>query len=224
MLNRIYNKINLSLATQPILSYEVFNKKYCDGLITEELLSESKGKLESHYKYYVENISSASMAASLELAAFIFSVCKVKRFKRLLDVGSGFSSFIFRLYASEVDDAIVYSIDDDVLWMEKTKEYLAKNNLNTDNTSAVDAFFNSGIGDFDMILHDMNFVEVRINYVEKVLAASKVGGMVIMDDVHKPDYMVSLMSKLKNTKSTIYDLKPVTFDNFNRFALAVIKN
>ncbi len=223
MLNRIYNKINLSFATQSILPYEVFNKAYCDGLITRELLAETKAKLDPHYKHYVENISSANMAASLELAAFIFLVCKVKQPKKLLDVGSGFSSFIFRLYASETNDVVVYSTDDDVLWLDKTRNYLMKNNLNTDNMSTIDEFFNSGVSDFDIVLHDMNFVEVRINYVEKVLAVLRIGGIAIMDDVHKPNYMLALMRKLKRTKNMIYDLKPVTFDNFNRFALVVIK-
>lgn len=223
MINQ-YNKIKLFFLKKNIKPYQSFNRNYCSNLITDDLLNKNKSKLEPYHKFYIENISSPDMAASLELATFIYTLCEVKKAAKVLDVGSGFSSFIFRLYASHTPGVTVFSIDDDALWLEKTKDYLKKENLNTDNMYTVDEFFKSNIADFDIILHDMNYVDVRIKYVEKVMNIAKSGGVVIMDDVHKPDYMLPLLNLLKIQDVSVYDLKPVTFDSFKRFALAVIKS
>lgn len=79
------------------------------------------------------------------------------------------------------------------------------------------------ISGFDCVLHDLNFVEVRINYLPQVLAATAHAGVLILDDVHKPDYLYQVLEKLKHESVTVYNLKPATRDSFNRFALAVLK-
>jgi hypothetical protein len=69
-------------------------------------------------------------------------------------------------------------------------------------------------------LHDLNFVEVRINYVEAVLDRLAPGGLMIFDDVHKRDYLHALLKLLRKRPGSCYSLQPVTADQFGRYALA----
>ncbi len=188
-----------------------------------KVIEQNKEMLRPYYQQYVRNISSAEMATSLELASFMFSICKINQFVKLLDMGSGLSSFIFRLYAKETPGVKVYSIDDDAAWLEKTKCYLIQHDLNTDNMFTLQQFIDLEESGFDCLLHDMNFVEIRIQYVDLILQATKQNGLIIMDDVHKPDYRYALLKKLKGKTFEKFTLKDVTLDSFGRFAFAVLK-
>lgn len=179
--------------------------------------------LKPYYTEYVQQVSSPAMAASLELAAFMYSICKVTRYTKLLDMGSGLSSFVFRLYAKETPGVKVFSVDDDAAWLEKTKSYLRQNQLDTENMYTLQNFIDLKESGFDCILHDMNFVEVRINYVTLVIEVAKQNGIIIMDDVHKPDYRYALLKKLKNMAVDTFTVKPLTLDSYGRFAFAVLK-
>ena len=55
----------------------------------DTILEENSKKLKPYYIEYVKNVSSPEMAASLELATFMYTLCHVKQYKRLLDMGSG---------------------------------------------------------------------------------------------------------------------------------------
>jgi predicted O-methyltransferase YrrM len=222
MIARIKNKIRFSLLKLKIHRFsEARRIKVFENLDLE--MEQHKKKLRPYYEHYIRDISRADMAASLELAAFIFSLCKINQFKKVLDMGSGLSSFIFRLYAKENPGVNVFSIDDDAAWLEKTKGFLEHYRLDTKNMYTLNEFLKKEDKAFDCILHDLNFVEVRINYVEKLMELSKQNGLVIFDDVHKPDYLFALLIKLKNFKSSIYNMKPVTVDSYGRFSLAVVK-
>lgn len=198
-----------------------------NGLATfaniEPEIERSKKKLQPYYEYYIKNISRADMAASLELSAFIFSICKINQYKKVLDMGSGLSSFVLRLYAKETPDVKVFSVDDDAAWLEKTKDFLCHYQVNADNVLMLDQFLKNEESGFDCVLHDLNFTELRINYAEKLMALVKQDGLVIFDDVHKPDYLFALLMKMKNFKCKIYNLKPVTCDRYGRFSLVVVK-
>lgn len=191
--------------------------------IDQKMFERAKKIIEPAYMTYVREVSSPNMATSLELAALQYAICKANSYTKLLDMGSGLSSFVFRLYAKENPGVTVFSVDDDEAWLQKTKLFLIEHGLNTDNILLLDEFLKSKENEFDFILHDLNFVEVRINFVELMLRTAQRNGLLIFDDVHKPDYLFSLLSILKKEPVHIYDLKPVTIDSFGRYALAVVK-
>ena len=59
-----------------------------------------------------------------------FSICFQQRPRIILDLGSGFSSAVFRLYMAQQNvQTTVYSVDDDPLWLNKTRDSLKANNL-----------------------------------------------------------------------------------------------
>src|SRR3977135_3134813 len=62
-------------------------------------VAESRRVLEPLYARYVESVSSPVWALSLETAAVVHALCSLTRPDAVLDLGSGFSSAVFRLYA-----------------------------------------------------------------------------------------------------------------------------
>jgi len=224
MLTRILRKLNFYRLRSGILGFERFSKDILPDKHFLKAIEQNKKKLQPYYDQYTREISRADMAASLELATFMFTLCKENHYTKLLDMGSGLSSFVFRLYAKETPGVVVYSVDDDSVWLEKTKDFLRKHQLSTERIEILEKFLISEETNFDCILHDLNFVEVRINYIEWILKIMKRNGLVIFDDVHKPDYLFALLNKLKNNDVKMYDVKAITVDHYERFSLAVVKN
>ncbi|HNT51727.1 MAG TPA: hypothetical protein PKK67_14135 [Cyclobacteriaceae bacterium] len=204
-----------------ILSYPKFEERI---LLTPTEIDRASKILKPYHDYYITHVSRADMAMSLELAAFVYALCVKKELKNLLDLGSGFSSFVYRLYASTHSGVQVVSVDDDAQWLEKTRMYLRDQNLSDTRLITLEQFLAEPVSGFDCVLHDLNFVEVRINYLPQVVAATAHAGVLILDDVHKPDYLYQVLKKLKQEPVAVYNLKPVTLDSFNRFALAVLKD
>ncbi|MBX2942952.1 MAG: hypothetical protein KF860_11445 [Cyclobacteriaceae bacterium] len=223
MIDKILNKIKFLLLKRDIGSYNKFKDRKPFDQLTTTMIDQNKELLRPYYEQYIKEVSRADMAASLELAAFMYTICKINQYTRLLDMGSGLSSFVFRLYANENPRVMVYSVDDDTAWLEKTKDFLRQHKLGVDNILTLDQFLKSEEQGFECILHDLNFIEVRINYVDRMMKIVKSGGLLIFDDVHKPDYFFALLTKVKNIQSKVFSLHPVTHDSFGRFALAVVK-
>lgn len=186
----------------------------------ETHLSECRIQLKPVHDDYVNRISRADMAASHELGALLCAACKSRQPRRLLDLGSGFSSFVLRSYASSKAGVTSVSVDDDSAWLGKTADFLNEQGVGTENLLLLQDFLNTRQDPFDLILHDLNFVEVRINYVDAVLDRLAPGGLVIFDDVHKRDYLHSLLKVLSRRPGSFYSLQPVTADQFGRYALA----
>jgi len=222
MIGRIFRKIRFNILELRVKSFDELQRALSLDQFNAAV-EKSRKRLGPYYSDYVQNVSSPEMAASLELAAFMYTLCKIKQYKNLLDTGSGLSSFVFRLYASETPGVTVTSIDDDAAWLDKTKQYLQRHQLGVENMYTVQEFVDTAVSGFDCILHDMNFVEVRINYVELVVQRLAQSGVIIMDDVHKPDYRFALLKKLQNMNVDCYTVKSETFDSYGRYAFAVMK-
>ncbi|HRN70064.1 MAG TPA: hypothetical protein PLS49_02660 [Candidatus Woesebacteria bacterium] len=183
-----------------------------------------KDKYKDAYRDYVNSISTENMAASLELASCIYALCKYKKPLRVLDLGSGFSSFVLRTFKKEESEEMeVISVDDSQDWLNKTRDYLYMNHLSTDHLLVFEDFIKSGESQFDLVLHDMNFVEVRKNYIEEVINRTSEGGLIIFDDVHKIDYFFELIKILKAKKIRYSSFRKSTLDKFKRFSIIAIK-
>jgi len=192
-----------------------FKKNYDDAI----------GKFKSIHNIYTSEVSSDTMAASLEACASLYSFCILYQPKYLLDMGSGISSLVLRIYQKEKDpDCVVYSVDDDEKWLEKTVDFLDKNNVNTENIFALSHYQNLPNLKFDLIFHDLNFVEERIKHVQSLIDRSSRNTIFIFDDVHKPRYYTNLMKILVANKLIIKNLKEFSKDKFGRFAILAKRN
>ena len=200
MIGRINRKLKFFMLQFRVKNYNAFKKELSLNQLSASNIEENTKKLKPYYSEYVNHISSPEMAASMELAGFMYTLCKANQYKKVLDLGSGLSSFIFRLYAKETLGVEVYSVDDDAAWLTKTRGYLEQHHLDTNNMFTLQQFVDLKESGFDCILHDLNFVEVRIQYVDFVFRSAKKNGLIIMDDVHKMDYRFALLKKLKSLK------------------------
>lgn len=180
-------------------------------------------ELQSDYRHYTAEVSKADMAISLELAAFMMSLCLKNNYTKLLDLGSGFSSFVFRKYALNNENVTVFSVDDDVQWLEKTRTFLQRCSLPTTNLQTLDKFIGSTEEQFDIVLLDLNFVEVRKNYIGLAVDRVKVGGLIVFDDVHKQDYLMDVLKQAAKLPLRLYDIRQLTVDEFDRHALVALK-
>ncbi len=224
MITGLLNNIQYKIQNLLLKKESALYKDYPEYKDLPALSLKNKQLFEETFKHYVSEVSIDTMAISLELASALYTLCVIKKPKAVLDLGSGYSSFVLRYYQkNHATDCKVYSVDDDAQWLEKTKSYLVSKNLSTDHVYTIDNFKNIHNLSFDLILHDMNFVEIRQRYLEFVFSLLNKNGLVLLDDVHKPEYMKVCIEKNKHQNWPLYSLQETTKDKFNRFSIIVVK-
>src|SRR6267142_6473870 len=96
------------------------------------------------YEEYTTSVSTPIATISLELAFVIWFLLNKRRPKLIVDLGSGFSSYLFRLYQDRCkysDDACeVFSCDDNSFWLERTKLFLKSKSLSVKGLCLWDEF------------------------------------------------------------------------------------
>lgn len=187
--------------------------------ISFEELKLYQDKFESEYEEYTSEVSTKAQAISLELSAFLYWFCKDKEITSILDLGSGFSSYVFNTYSQNVSLSVnVTSIDDHDGWLEKTKQFLLKNRISDPQVLHLDSFdFQSS--SFDLVFHDLGSMDVRKNSFHNVVSSvSYNDGFIVLDDMHKKDYERFVSNNLKKYSCDHLSLKNQTLDDFGRFS------
>jgi predicted O-methyltransferase YrrM len=190
----------------------------------ETLARESRRELEPHYRAYVSSVSTPGMAVSLELAVFLDVLCRLIEPDRILDLGSGFSSFVFRRHPSSTDvrrPSTVWSIDDTPEWLEETRAYLVRQGLSTENVMTWDVLRLRAPAAFDLVLHDLGRMPLRQTVLENVLGLCRIGGFLVLDDVHKGPYRAHAARVLERARLDYFSLRRLTLDPFGRYAWLV---
>jgi predicted O-methyltransferase YrrM len=220
---RIVRKVKSLYLEAGVKNFRTLSAIHPFDKLNHKIITENKKVLQPYYDHYVKEVSVPNMAASLELAATLLSICQVSGYKKLADLGSGFSSFVLRYYATTNNDVVVYSIDDHREWLEKTRSYLVTSGVSDEHLMTLDDFIGGNFSGFDCIIHDLNFVEVRINYIMTLLPKLSPTGILILDDMHKPDYRHEVLRKLKTEPFDVYDLSDITKDSFGRYTMVALR-
>ena len=188
-----------------------------------DLANEAHARLMPHHTRYVEEVSNATHAASIELAVFLDVFCLVGQPKAVADLGSGFSSYVLRSYANRSEqDVTTWSVDDHPDWLEKTRAYLNEKGVGAENVLVWNDFLPQvGSGNLDLVLHDMGRMEFRAETLERVLTLTRAGGHVILDDVHKGPYRKHVHKVLEEKGLEWLSLKKITCDDWARYAYLV---
>lgn len=191
---------------------------------SSRLLGSTQPSLQLFYELYTSTVSTQDMAISLELSEFLLFLCETLRPNYILDLGSGFSSFVFRLYAKHRDPKpVIWSVDDSREWLEKTTEFLASYELDCNSLDTWDSFVRLDQREsFDLILHDLGDMETRKRTFEDVLSFAKPYSVIVLDDFHKQNYKSYVEQVLSQHVLRYYSLKSLTMDKFGRFASLVI--
>lgn len=171
-----------------------------------------------HAKYTAE-VSNAYQAASLEIIGFLLAVAELTHARRIVDLGSGFSSFVLRRWAAAQDDPpTIWSVDDHEGWLEKTRGWLEGMGVTADNTAFWDDFIAMEHEPFDLVFHDLGRMDKRAAVLEQVLGLAREGGLVILDDVHKPEFRASAQATLAAKGMQSYSLKRLVRDDIARYS------
>ncbi len=179
----------------------------------------------THYKEYINNVSTEEMAISLELTIFIRVLCDIVKPGKILDIGSGFSSFVFRDFQKSSDiKPEIWSVDNSKKWLMETKKYLSKHNLSGNNLLLWNVFVKNDSDRYDLILHDLGRMDARKTVMQNVLKFVKEGGIVILDDVHKTDYYNHVKDVLRDQNLDFISLYDFTRDRYGRYSFLVFND
>jgi hypothetical protein len=204
------------------IDHNRIQKKYPD---LQKLYDTKKGKYEHKilpsYKEYISKVSSEIMAISLELSVFCILMCDMIKPQKIVDFGSGYSSYIFRSLTSIIDkdyQPVIWSVDDSEEWINKTKTFLSSSNISSDNVISWDAFIEENLGLFDFILYDLGGFEFRKKNLQYIINLCDKNGMIIFDDMHSAEYGRYLNKTLKKTNYTCFDIRYYSKDKFGRYS------
>lgn len=191
-------------------------------------------ELKPYYKEYTSEVSPDDWAISLELATFLQIFCDITKPKSILDLGSGFSSFVFRRYQATAHiKPEVWTVDDSQKWLKKTRTFLEYTTYPCENLTTWNSFLEflsttrdvknklqSEVKNFDLILHDLGSMESRAGRLERLLMVliplSSPNGVIILHDIHKPNYLKAVIQMSKHLNCKVYNLKFYTLDSYGR--------
>lgn len=173
------------------------------------------------WRAYVTSVSAHDMAASPGTAAYLYRLCNYLQPSRILDLGSGLSSAIFRKWALTHDCAVV-SVDDDAEWIERTRDFLRFSGLPDTGVELwpVDVEDES----FDLVFHDLAGGAVRNDVAEVAARAVKPGGAIVFDDAHFEEHLLAFERVAAENGINLYSLARWTFDAIGRYSLVGFKN
>lgn len=170
------------------------------------------------YLDYLNRVGHPNHAASLELIATLWLMAEALQPKRMVDLGSGFTSFIFRTWAAEHPGVEVWSVDDSPEWLERTRAWLGEKRVSTENLAVWETFIQAPPAPFDLVLHDMGMMDTRARTLNQAISLARKGGYVILDDVHKDEYRRYATGELERANIQALSLKAFTRDPIFRYA------
>lgn len=191
------------------------------GIEESAMLFRRSGPILGPYHEYVTRVSSPDMAISVELASFLLALCWRTHPARVLDTGSGFSSFVLRTYQVDHPDVDVWSVDDDADWLRKTGDFLRAHGLPSMGLVTWEQFQVVEHGGFNVILHDMGDMVTRRETLPRVLACAMPGGCVVLDDMHVDGYAQSVHEVVEGTAYRVTSLRSLTLDRYGRYSSLV---
>ena len=180
-------------------------------------------ELRAVYVEYTKDVSYAGMPISFESACLLWSLCETMEPERILDMGSGFSSFVFRRYqvTANVKPEIL-SVDESAEWLDKTREFLRSHDLSDQELFTWDEFQKLDPPQFDLISHDLGFMSERPDILERLLTLRKNAGIIIVDDYQNPVYRAEVDRRLLRYDMVAgFNVRWLTLDRFVRYSMLI---
>lgn len=191
------------------------------GLPTRQKIMEVSDRYRAKHRQYVSGVSTSEMAASLECLAFCVALCENREVSRVLDCGSGFSSFVLREAARSQKESSrweVLSIDDDADWIAATQRFLAREGHQDATLISLDEFTSRDIDSsqkFDFIFYDLGRMEARFANLVPFARYLAQDAVMYVDDVHKTKYRQYVEQSLHG--GTLFSVRNLTLDRINRY-------
>jgi len=189
----------------------------------DELAAATEANARTLAPAYIDYLFGVSRwVVSLRLSALLFALCDVLAPRAILDLGSGFTTYVFRTYAAEcADPPRIVSVDDSAEWLGKTSRFLAQHGFGDGEIMLLDDFLGREREQFDLVLHDLGDMNARARTLVEVLQNTGHGGVALLDDVNMPNYRRLVEQAAGRAGFTVHDLRDVTLDETGRFAWAL---
>jgi len=158
-----------------------------------------------------------SDSISLRAARFLYSICQISKPTSILDVGSGFSSYVFRKF-KQTNDVEVYSLANNEEQRIKSTRFSESCNISFENFIKWKDVYNLK-KPFDIVFLDMGDAEKREG-VLKVLIKNNINEntIFILNDMHIKELGEFTNRNFNdNTKHTRFGVKELTVDEYGRF-------
>jgi predicted O-methyltransferase YrrM len=171
------------------------------------------------YDRYVADISSWDWAVAWRTALALGALCNTLRPRRILDLGSGFSTYVECRWAQQAQtETQIVSVDDSPDWLETTRGFLAGQSLSCELVGRAEL---GSLPDstFDLAFDDIGRIEQRADAIDTLVRVMAPGGIVVLDDMNVRGYRADVRARLKRAGWPLYSLRRQTIDQRGRFAM-----
>lgn len=179
-------------------------------------------ELRAFYDHYVAEVSNWEWAVSWPTVRVLEALLEGLRPQRVLDLGSGFSTYVVCNWARRSGaDLEIVSVDTSDEWLEKTRTYLNGHGL---DARLIPARELDSLPDatFDFAFDDIGRIETRAEVVTTILRVMVPRGVVVLDDMNVRGYRGEVRARLEAAKWDLYSLRSATFDAKGRFAMVTV--
>lgn len=171
--------------------------------------------LRPFHREYIAEVSTPVMAVSLPVASVIWAACDALQPKTILDLGSGFSTFVVARWAA-TNEAHVTAIDDDPHWLRRTAGFLTRHAVPLPDLrplSAAPLPVNQGL-----VFLDLGLPPRRIGLFAEAANAVAPTGVMILDDMNQHPYGAQVRVAARPNGLRLYSIRRYTKDDLGRFA------
>ncbi len=180
-----------------------------------------RAELADPYIEYCETVSVPEHALSFETATFLLWLCRTRKPESVADYGSGWSSYVLRVYGQE-SGATVTSVDTDPEWLERTRTFLDSHLMPTCGLWLWNDYTRTDLT-HDLILHDLDKGLMRERAMLTAVERCVEGGVVVFDDMHHDGHRMAALQACERHNLVLSDVKDLTVDRLDRYAAVAVK-
>jgi hypothetical protein len=185
---------------------------------TYEQWRELKNELDAPLERYVADVTLRGFVASLETSAFLWHLCRARDVSSILDLGSGFTSYVFRRYQAEASHPVeVLSVDHDREWLARTQGFLAAEGMSCDGLTVLEDL--PPDGEYSMIYNDIQGA-LRVDAMRQTAGRT---GLIVYDDANRWRDRRALRSIAHTYGFEFGDIRPWTRDFLGRWSLLLTR-
>ncbi len=171
------------------------------------------------YEEYLRHVGGYGHPVSYETAEYMYNMCMINKPTKILDMGSGFSSCVFNLYAQEANYPVsVISVDTNDYWASITKEFMYNMGILLPNVLQIEKL-NVQDGTCEFVFHDIASAELRNTLMPISAIALRVGGIIVWDDMQHPPHYENALKVSEEYGIVCSSLKSITLDKIGRWAM-----
>lgn len=172
-------------------------------------------------KEYTATISERQMTLAVETCAYVWWLCDRMEPEAVCDLGSGFSSYVLRMYQCEHPGVVVHSVDDSRHWLKQTALFLAAHDLPTGCLLTGDYWL--GLDDrYGLIVHDYSGGDTREEWMWHAADRLTLEGVVVFDDAHHRAHHMHMGRVARERGRLLVDVYEQTVDESGRFAALAV--